>query len=152
MVVCLSVSTAGANFSLAGFILFALLSGKFWAERYRVLRNPIVLSSLVLFAVMALSVLWSGASADVAWQWVSKYKKLLLIPLALPFFYVLEHKQLFFKGLFASLLAGLAVSYLNFFGLTSVGDCPSAGCSTHSYITLSILNCLLLSQLICFFI
>ena len=152
MVVCLSISTAGANIALASFILFALLSQKLFKNFSQIMQSRIVQTALVIFIYLTLSVMWSEADATVAWQWVSKYKKLLLIPLALPFFCEFEHKLFFLKGLFVSLLMGLSVSYLNFFGLLNVGDCPTAGCSTHSYITLSMLNCLLLVIACVFFI
>lgn len=141
MLVCLSFSTAGANFALAGFLFCALLSQKLWNELRKVLQSPLTKISLVTFVFLTLSVMWSDV--DTAWQWVSKYKKLLLIPLAAPFFYQQEHKALILKWLFASLLLGLSVSYLNFFGLTSIGDCPSCGSTMRNYITLGVLNCLL---------
>lgn len=143
MLACLSFSTAGANLALAGFLLCALLSQKLWSALLNVLQTPLVQISLGTFVFLALSVMWSGADTATAWQWVSKYKKFLLIPLAVPFFYQQKHKILFLKGLFASLMLGLSISYLNLFGLISVGDCPSIGCTTHSYITLGVLNCLL---------
>ena len=141
MLVCLSFSTAGANFALAGFLFCALLSQKLWSELRKVLQTPLAKISLGTFVFLTLSVMWSDA--DTAWQWVSKYKKLLLIPLAAPFFCQQEHKALILKWLFASLLLGLSVSYLNFFGLTSIGDCPSMGCTARNYITLSVFNSLL---------
>lgn len=144
MLIGISVSTAGANIALAGFLVFALLSNKLQREFYSIISCPITRSSLVLFAVLCASVAWSEAQSDIAWQWVSKYKKLLLIPLVAPFFQEREHKILFFKGLLASLVIGLFISYLNYFRITSIGNCPSYGCSTHSYITLAMLNCLLL--------
>ena len=144
MVVCLSISTAGANFALAGFLLCALLSRTLWRELQKVLQVPIAQVSLGIFVFLIFSVIWSEANTAMAWQWVSKYKKLLLIPLAAPFFYQQMHKALILKWLFASLLLGLSISYLNFFGLTSIGDCPSMGCTAHAYITLSVLNILLL--------
>ena len=143
MLVGLSVSTAGANLALAGFLLCALLSQKLWVELVNVLQTLVAQISFGVLLVLTLSVMWSVADAATAWSWVSKYKKLLLIPLAAPFFCQRKHKLLFLKGLFASLMLGLSISYLNLFGLTSIGNCPSLGCTTHSYITLGMLNCLL---------
>jgi O-antigen ligase len=143
MLVCLSFATAVANLALVGFLLCALLSRSLWRELLKVLQTSIAQVSLGIFVFLILSVIWSEADKSMAWQWVSKYKKLLLIPLAAPFFYEPEHKLLILKGLFVSLLLGLSVSYLNFFGLTSIGDCPSMGCTMRNYITLSVLNCLL---------
>lgn len=139
----ISVSTAWANFALAGFLIFAVLSKKIQKDFCLITDSPVTRSSLLLFAVLCVSVFWSEAESSIALQWVSKYKKLLLIPLATPFFQEREHKIFFFKGLVGSLVVGLIISYLNFFGFANIGDCPSMGCSTHSYITLAILNCLL---------
>jgi O-antigen ligase len=143
MLACLSFSTAGANLALVGFLLCALLSRTLWRELLKVVQAPIAQVSLGIFVFLTLSVIWSEADTATAWQWVSKYKKLLLIPLAAPFFYQPEHKILILKGLFASLLLGLCISYLNFFGFTSIGNCPSCGSTMRHYITLSVLNSLL---------
>ena len=143
ILVCLSFSTAGANFALLGFLICALISHKVWSEFINVLRTPLVQISLGTFVFLTLSVFWSGADTPTAWHWVDKYKKLLLIPLAAPFFYQRKHKLLALKVIFGSLLLGLSVSYLNFFGFTSIGDCPSCGSTMRNYITLGVLNCLL---------
>jgi O-antigen ligase len=137
------MSTALANLALVCFIFFALLSNK-WLQGFgAIVKNPLIQSSIGLFIVLCLSVGWSDAGSNVALQWVSKYKKLLVIPLAMPFFQAYEHKRFFLKGLLISLLMGVLISYANYFGLSRIGDCPDVGCSTHSHITLSMLNCLL---------
>jgi O-antigen ligase len=143
MIIGLSVSTAGANLALAGFLVFAILSKRLQKDYFLIIKNPVALSSFGLFLILCLSVVWSEAGASVAWGWVSKYKKLLLIPLAAPFFQKRVHKLLFIKSLLVSLTIGLSISYLNYFGVTSIGGCPSYGCSTHTYITLAMLNSLL---------
>lgn len=143
MLMGLSMSTALTNFALVGFLFFALLSNKWVQEFGTIGKTPVIQSSIGLFIVLCLSVGWSDAGTDLALQWVSKYKKLLVIPLAMPFFQSDGHKKFFLKGLLISLLMGLLISYANYFGLISVGNCPDVGCSTHSHITLSMLNCLL---------
>ncbi len=144
MVVGLSVSTALANIALVGFIFFAIQSKKIKEELGLVIGDPIICSSLMLFGALVVSVAWSVADASIAWQWVSKYKKLLFIPLVALFFQERRHKVIFIKVVLASLVIGLFISYLNYFGITKVGNCPEKGCSTHSYIALSMLNCLLM--------
>lgn len=49
MVFGLSVSTAGANFALAGFLVFATLSNKLREDFLLIIKNPITISSLILF-------------------------------------------------------------------------------------------------------
>lgn len=143
MVLGLSLSTAGANIALLGFLIFGALSRKWIVEFHALRSNQVVQVSLALFAFLCLSVSWSSADAGVAWAWVSKHKKLLLIPLMMPFFQEARYKLVFVKTLLLSLSIGIAISYLNYLGYTSVGNCPQLGCSGHSYITLSILTCLL---------
>jgi O-antigen ligase len=143
MLACLSFSTAGANLALLGFLVCAISSKK-WLQEFRCLASSSVAkASLLCFALLCLSTVWSEANWTFSLAWISKYKKLLLLPLIMPFFQDRKDRVVFVKVLFFSLLSGLAVSYLNYFGWTRIGDCPEVGCSTHSYITLSMLNCLL---------
>lgn len=143
MLVGLSFTTAGANLALAGFIVCAIFSKKWVTDFHVIWRNPVGQASLLCFAMLCVSQVWADVDAELSWAWISKYKKLLLIPLAMPFFQDRKCKVLLFKTLFFSLLAGLVVSYTNYLGWTGIGDCPSMGCSAHTYITLGVLNCLL---------
>ena len=143
MLVCLSFTTAGANLALAGFIVCAIFSKKWITDFHVIRRNPVVQASLLCFAMLCLSQVWADVDAELSWAWISKYKKLLLIPLAMPFFQNRQHKVALLKALFLSLLLGLVVSYTNYLGWTNIGDCPARGCTAHSYITLGVLNCLL---------
>jgi O-antigen ligase len=143
MLASLSFSTAGANLALVGFLVCAIFSKK-WLDEFRWLASSSVAkASLLCFALLCLSTGWSEANWALSLAWISKYKKLLILPLIMPFFQERKDRVVFVNVLFFSLLSGLAVSYLNYFGWTSIGDCPEVGCSTHSYITLSMLNCLL---------
>ncbi|MEY4725620.1 MAG: hypothetical protein RLZ36_247 [Pseudomonadota bacterium] len=151
MVACLSFTTAGANLALVAFIICALISKKWVTDFHLIWKHPVAQLSIACFFVLCLSQLWSGVEAELSWAWISKYKKLFLIPMVIPFFQRREYKVALFHTLFISLLLGLVVSYTNYFGLTEVGDCPAVGCTAHSYITLSMLNCLLFIMAIAFF-
>jgi O-antigen ligase len=143
MLACLSFSTAGANLALLGFLVCAIFSKK-WLQEFRwLVSSSVAKASLLCFALLCLSTMWSEANWAFSLAWISKYKKLLLLPLIMPFFQERKNRVVFVKVLFFSLLLGLTVSYFNYFGWIRVGDCPEVGCSTHSYITLSMLNCLL---------
>jgi O-antigen ligase len=143
MLACLSFSTAGANLALLGFIVCAIFSKKWVHDFNLVASSPVAKASLVCFALLCLSTVWADADLDLSLAWISKYKKLIILPLVMPFFQERKDRVIFVKVLFFSLLSGLAVSYSNYFGWTNIGDCAAMGCSTHAYITLSMLNCLL---------
>lgn len=143
MLACLSFSTAGANLALVGFIVCAAFSKKWFYDFHLITSSAVAKISLICFALLCLSSVWTEANLTYSLAWISKYKKLLILPLMMPFFQERKDRVFFIKVLFLSLLSGLAVSYFNYLGWTRIGDCPEVGCSTHSYITLSMLNCLL---------
>jgi len=143
MVVCLSFTTAGANLALAGFIICALLSKKLLTDFHVLWKHPVAQASVACFLLLCLSQFWSEVGAGLSWVWISKYKKLLILPFVMPFFQERKNKVFLIKTLFFSLLLGLFISYSNYFRWTDIGDCPAMGCSVHTYITLSALNCLL---------
>lgn len=143
MLVCLSFTTAGANFSLAAFLVCAIFSKKWQTDFHLIWKNPVAQASVACFAMLFLSQFWADADSALSWAWITKYKKLLIIPLVIPFFQNRQHKVFLIRTVFFSLLLGLLVSYSNFFGWTHIGDCPEIGCTAHTYITLGVLNCLL---------
>ena len=141
MLACLSFSTAGANLALLGFIVCAIFSKKWVHDFHLLASSPVAKASLLCFALLCVSTVWAEADLAFSLAWISKYKKLWILPLVMPFFQERKDRVIFVKVFF--LMSGLAVSYSNYFGLTSIGDAPAAGWSTHSHITLSMLNCLL---------
>lgn len=143
MVMCLSHTTAGANVALLAFLIFGFLSKRWNSLPSLVYRNSYFLLPILLFSLLALSLLWVDGGVDVGIPWLTKYKKLLLIPLAYPFFVSADEKRLFLKALFISLFIGMVISYLNFVGLMNYGDCPTTACTSHTQITLGALNNLL---------
>lgn len=143
MLACLSFSTAGANLALVSFLVCGALSKKWIHDFHLIASSSVAKASLLCFLLLCISLIWSGVDLAVSLAWISKYKKLLILPLVIPFFKESKDRHLFIQVLFFSLLQGLVISYANYFGWTRTGDCPNMGCSTHSYITLSALNCLL---------
>ncbi len=80
MAFCLPFSTAlTLIFSIFG-LLFGLL-GFDWSAFKRVMRSPISILCVVLFAWLALSMFWSVAPRDELIEGISKYRKLLYVPL-----------------------------------------------------------------------
>lgn len=79
-------STAGTTALVALTVLLGLASG-LYARHWRVLlNNPLSWSALLLFAWLALGLLYTSAPLDQAARVLMKYRDLLLIPLFLPFF------------------------------------------------------------------
>ena len=80
MALCLPFSTAlTLIFSTFG-VLFGLL-GFDWGAFKKVMRSPIAIVSVALFAWLALSMVWSVAPGDELTEGISKYRKLLYVPL-----------------------------------------------------------------------
>lgn len=80
MAFCLPFSTAlTLIFSTFG-LLFGLL-GFDWRAFKRVMRRPISILCVVLFAWLAFSMFWSVAPRDELIEGISKYRKLLYVPL-----------------------------------------------------------------------
>jgi O-antigen ligase len=80
MAFCLPFSTALTLIFSAFGVLFGLV-GFDWASLKIVMRHPIVILCVVLFAWLALSMLWSIAPRDEMIEGISKYRKLLYVPL-----------------------------------------------------------------------
>jgi O-antigen ligase len=80
MALCLPFSTAlTLIFSTFG-VLFGLL-GFDWLAFKKVMRSPIAILCVALFAWLALSMFWSIAPRDELIEGISKYRKLLYVPL-----------------------------------------------------------------------
>lgn len=80
MALCLPFSTAlTLVFSFFG-VLFGLL-GFDWLAFKKVMRSPIAILCVALFAWLALSMFWSIAPRDELIEGISKYRKLLYVPL-----------------------------------------------------------------------
>lgn len=80
MALCLPFSTAlTLTFSFFG-VLFGLL-GFDWLAFKKVMRSPIAILCVALFAWLALSMFWSIAPKEDLVEGISKYRKLLYVPL-----------------------------------------------------------------------
>ena len=80
MAFCLPFSTALTLIFSAFGVLFGLV-GFDWASLKIVIRHPIAILCVALFAWLALSMLWSIAPRDEMIEGISKYRKLLYVPL-----------------------------------------------------------------------
>ncbi len=80
MAFCLPFSTALTLLFSAFGVLFGLL-GFDWSSFKQAIRHPISILCLALFSWLALSMLWSIAPPDELMEGISKYRKLLYVPL-----------------------------------------------------------------------
>ena len=80
MAFCLPFSTALTLIFSAFGVLFGLV-GFDWASLKIVICHPIAILCVALFAWLALSMLWSIAPRDEMIEGISKYRKLLYVPL-----------------------------------------------------------------------
>lgn len=106
-------STAGVYWSMAVLLVLAVLApGRLF--RTRPLREPLVVTSLLLFAYIALRTFlldgWTGESV----QAVNKYQELLLIPVLWAFIKVARRPQAFANGLIVGSLVFAALHWLAF--------------------------------------
>lgn len=91
--------------------LLWLLSGRFRQIRQHIEQIPAAGWIGLLFALMAISTLYADAPFNEALSGVSKYRKLLLIPILLPFLAEPRHRKRCEMALVAALLFSLLVSY-----------------------------------------
>lgn len=80
MALCLPFSTALTMIFSTFGVLFGLM-GFDWGAFKKVMLSPIAILSVALFAWLALSMLWSIAPRDELIEGISKYRKLLYVPL-----------------------------------------------------------------------
>lgn len=100
MALCLPFSTAlTLIFSTFG-VLFGLL-GFDWLAFKKVMRSPIAILCIALFAWLALSMLWSIAPRDELIEGISKYRKLLYVPLVAMLLVSTRVKPWFLMNFFA---------------------------------------------------
>ena len=99
----LPFSTVVVNLSLMGLLVCALLSQTFWARLADLIRTPVVLVSLIAFSSLIVGTMWADVPVADSGYWISKYKKFLFIPLAMPFFVERKNKEYLLWVLFWSL-------------------------------------------------
>jgi O-antigen ligase len=118
------VSTAGVNLGSGLVLLFAILSPEVWKTFRQLASSPTSVAALLLLAALALSMTYTAASRDEAFNFLLKYRKLIFLPVLFLVFYN-SHETKWGKAaiwaLFATLTITMVLTYTNFFGLTAVG-------------------------------
>jgi O-antigen ligase len=118
------VSTAGVNLASGLVLIFAACSPEAWRGLRKIRTTPTSIAAIVLFVVLALSLLYTTADMNEAVNFLLKYRKLLMFPIL---FLVLRGEGNAKWGgaaiwaLFAALTITMFLTYTNAFGWTAFG-------------------------------
>ncbi|MDR8728576.1 O-antigen ligase family protein [Burkholderia pseudomultivorans] len=115
------VSTALTNVFCALFAAALVISPEFWRDLRTFVTEPASLAALLILAALAISVTYTVAPHDKAWNWVAKYDKLLLLPFAALAFRQSNWAPIVRRCWFGTLCAILLLSTTNYLGLTAIG-------------------------------
>ncbi|MCW0054014.1 polymerase, partial [Burkholderia pseudomallei] len=104
------VSTALTNVFCALFAVALGTTPEFWRNLRSFVMHPASLAALLIFAALVLSLTYTVAPHDKAWNWVGKYDKLLLLPFAVIAFRQSNWAPIVRRAWFATLCVILALS------------------------------------------
>jgi O-antigen ligase len=107
------ISTAAMNAGLAFLLLFFLFSGHFRERISEVLKHPVVWATFALLGLLCLGALWTVGPLDEAGWQISKYSKLLFIPLVLILAANDRTRNAVITAVLAALLLTAALSFVN---------------------------------------
>ncbi|MDE2260570.1 MAG: O-antigen ligase family protein [Betaproteobacteria bacterium] len=122
MLIALPASVAGVNIFGGLVLITALLSREFWGAGRRLLSNPMVLVATFMLGLLLLGMLYTTGPQQDALAVLTKYRKLLFIPLLLPFFQEDRHRTLAMTLLALSIFFTVLMSWSEFLGLTHISD------------------------------
>ncbi len=122
MLLMLPVSVAGVNLFGGGLLLAALLSREFWCATRKLLSNPMVLVTMAMLGLLLLGMLYTSGPRQEAWAVIMKYRKLLFLPLLLPFFQEDRHRLTAMRLLALSISITVMASWSEFLGWTHISD------------------------------
>ncbi|NDU92023.1 MAG: O-antigen ligase family protein [Ferrovum sp.] len=126
MLLALPVSVAGVNLFGGMLLMAALLSREFWSAVRKLRSNPMVLVAMAMLGLLLLGMLYTTGPRQEAWAVLMKYRKLLFIPLLLPFFQDDRHRITAMSMLALSIFFTVMASWSEFLGWTHISD-PAYG-------------------------
>jgi len=126
MLLALPVSVAGVNLFGVLLLMAALLSSELWRAARKLLSNPMVLVAMAMLGLLLLGMLYTTGPRQEAWAVFMKYRKLLFIPLLLPFFQEDQHRITAMRLLALSISMTVLASWSEFLGWTHISD-PAYG-------------------------
>ncbi|WP_321860450.1 O-antigen ligase family protein [Burkholderia cenocepacia] len=115
------VSTALTNVFCGLFAAALVISPEFWRDLRSFVTDPASLAALLILATLAVSVTYTVAPHNKAWNWVAKYDKLLLLPFAVLAFRHSNWAPIVRRCWFGTLCVILLLSTTNYLGLTAIG-------------------------------
>ncbi|WP_423371348.1 O-antigen ligase family protein [Burkholderia sp. LMG 32019] len=115
------VSTALTNVFCGLFAAALVISPEFWRDLRSFVTDQASLAALLILAALAVSVAYTVAPHDKAWNWVAKYDKLLLLPFAVLAFRHSNWAPIVQRCWFGTLCVILLLSTTNYLGLTAIG-------------------------------
>ncbi|MBZ5792591.1 O-antigen ligase family protein [Burkholderia contaminans] len=115
------VSTALTNVFCGLFAAALVISPEFWRDLRSFVTDQASLAALLILAALAVSVTYTVAPHDKAWNWVAKYDKLLLLPFAVLAFRHSNWAPIVQRCWFGTLCVILLLSTTNYLGLTAIG-------------------------------
>ena len=122
----LPVSVAGLNLFLGMAVLLALVSYEFWKATPGLVRHPIAILAILMFGLLAIGTLYSSAPDSESFKYLWRYKKLILIPLLIPFFQESHFRYLAIRFFSLAVFLTVLASWSEFFQLTHLSD-PAYG-------------------------
>ncbi|NHV29323.1 O-antigen ligase [Burkholderia sp. D-99] len=115
------VSTALTNVFCGLFAAVLVISPEFWRDLRSFVTDQASLAALLILAALTVSVAYTVAPHDKAWNWVAKYDKLLLLPFAVLAFRHSNWAPIVQRCWFGTLCVILLLSTTNYLGLTAIG-------------------------------
>ncbi len=122
LLIALPMSVAGVNIFGGLLLITALMSREFWGAGRRLLSNPMVVIAIFMLGLLVLGMFYTTGPQQDALAVLAKYRKLLFIPLLLPFFQEDRHRTLAMMLLALSIFFTVMVSWSEFLGLTHISD------------------------------
>ena len=122
MLAALPVSVGGVNLFAAMTVSAALLSREWWQACGKVWRQPAALSVLVLLGLLVVGMAYTEGTLQDGWAVLAKYRKLMLIPILLPFFQEDRDRLTAMRVLAFAIGFTLLASWTEYLGWTHLSD------------------------------
>ena len=114
---CIVLPTAFMSLATGLFVIFWLLSGNYKQKFTSISQNPAAVATIALFALYAIGTLYSSASWDYSLIFLSKYGKLLLIPLIISVLHSDKHREYALNAFVFGMITVLIISWLMWLGV-----------------------------------
>ncbi len=118
------ISITGTDICLATTAALGVLSGRFFTDISDLKKNPLVISSLWIMALVLIALAWSIAPWSDRWSAVHKYSKLLYIPLLLPLCREVKWRDRTIYAFLFAMLITVVISYLKAWAGLRFGSFP----------------------------